>query len=62
MLKSFTLAAATAASLLVGAGVMTGSAEARPWHPGWHRGWHHHHCHRVVVWRHHHRIVRHWCN
>ncbi len=61
MLKKFTLAAVTAATMFVGAAAMTGAAEARPWHHRWHRAhmmhrWHHNHCQGMWVWRHHHRV------
>jgi hypothetical protein len=61
MLKKFTLAAVTAATMFVGASAMTSSAEARPWHHRWHRvhmmhRWHHHGCGGMWVWRHHHRV------
>jgi ketosteroid isomerase-like protein len=58
MLKKFTLAAITAATMFVGASAMTGSAEARPWHHRWHRAhmMHRGGCGGMWMFRHHHRM------
>lgn len=68
MLKKIMFATITAATLGLGMGSISSTAEAYPMHHSWGGPqiyiaigprWHHRHCHLQRIWRHHHwRLVR----